>query len=70
MTTKSEPPSDKASINLRVLYPYLQPLRAVGGGSTPGIGLALLVQAGIVWVPGEGLDAPGPEGAGGCQLAI
>lgn len=48
----------------------LYPLRSVVGSSSPGVGLALFVQPGVVRVPGEGLNAPGAEGAGGCNLAI
>lgn len=49
---------------------YLQPLRSVVCGGGPGVGLALFVQPGVVGVPGEGLDAPGAEGAGGRDLAV
>lgn len=56
------------------LYPallsYLQPLRLVVGGGGPGVGLALFVQSGVVRVPGEGLDAPSTEGAGGRDLTV
>lgn len=63
----------KPKINMQpypFLLSHLQPLRAVVGGSGPGIGLALFVQSGIVRIPGEGLDAPGPECAGGRDLAV
>lgn len=53
-----------------VLFTHLQPLRSVVGGSGPGVSLALFVQPGVVRVPGEGLDAPGAEGAGGRDLAV
>lgn len=49
---------------------YLQPLWLVVGGSGPSISLALFVQPSVVREPGEGLDAPGAEGAGGCDLTI
>lgn len=49
---------------------HLQPLGAVVGGGGPGVGLALLVQPGVVGVPGEGLDAPGAVGAGRRDLAV
>lgn len=49
---------------------HLQPLGAVVGGGGPGIGLALFVQPGVVGVPGEGLDAPGAEGAGRRDLSV
>lgn len=53
-----------------VLFTHLQPLRSVVGGSGPGVCLALFVQPGVVRVPGEGLDAPGAEGAGGRDLTV
>lgn len=49
---------------------YLQPLRPTVGGGGPGVGLSLFVQPGVVGVPGEGLEAPGAEGAGGRDLAV
>lgn len=52
------------------LQVHLQPLRSVVSGGGPGVGLALFVQPGVVGVPGEGLDAPGAEGAGGRDLAV
>ena len=50
--------------------PYLQPLGAVVALCGPGVGLALLVQPGVVWLPGERLDAPGTKHAGGGDLAV
>lgn len=43
---------------------HLEPLRSAVGGCSPGVGLALLVQTGIVWMPSEGFDAPCAKGAG------
>lgn len=52
------------------LHLHLQPLRTTVAGSGPSVGLALLVQAGVVRVPGERLDAPRAEGAGGRHLGV
>ena len=49
---------------------HLQPLRAAVGGGRPGVGLALLVQAGEVRVPGQRLHPPRPKGAGRCDLPV
>lgn len=51
-------------------FSYLQPLRAIVGGSCPGVGLSLLVQPSKVWVPGESLKSPGAKRAGGCDLPV
>lgn len=49
---------------------HLQPLGAVINGCCPGVGLALLVQTSVMRVPGERLDPPGAERAGGCHLPV
>lgn len=49
---------------------HLEPLGAVVGGGGPGVGLALLVQTGVVGVPGEGLQTPGPERTGPGDLTV
>lgn len=50
--------------------PYLDPLGAVVVGGRPSVCLAVLVQTGEVRVPGEAVDAPGAEGAGGGDLPV
>lgn len=65
---KNKPPHTHRSALSRSVY--LQPLWLVVGGSGPSISLALFVQPSVVREPGEGLDAPGAEGAGGCDLTI
>lgn len=49
---------------------HLKPLGSVVGGGGPGVRLALFVQPGVVGVPGEGLDAPRAEGAGGRDVVV
>lgn len=49
---------------------HLQPLGLPVVQRRPGVGLARLVQAGVVGVPGEGVDAPRLEDAGGCDLLV
>lgn len=49
---------------------HLEPFGAVVGGGSPGVGLALFVQTGEVGEPGEGLQPPRPECAGGCDLPV
>lgn len=49
---------------------HLQPLGLAVVERCPGVGFARLVQASIVGVPGKGIDAPGLEDAGGCDLLV
>lgn len=49
---------------------HLQPLRLVVVQGCPGIGLARHVQASVMRVPGKGIDAPGLEDTGGCDLLV
>ena len=52
------------------VWAYLQPLRSAVGGGRPGVGLALLVQPGVVRLPGKGVDAPGAKATGGGELPV
>lgn len=49
---------------------HLQPLGLAVVECCPGVGFARLVQASIMGVPGKGIDAPGLEHAGGCDLLV
>lgn len=49
---------------------HLQPLGLVVALGCPGVGFAGLVQASVMRVPGKGIDAPGLEDAGGCDLLV
>lgn len=49
---------------------HLQPLGRAVVECRPGVGFARLVQASVVGVPGKGVDAPGLEDTGGCDLPV
>lgn len=49
---------------------HLQPLGLVIVLGCPGVGFACHVQAGVMRVPGKGIDAPRLEDTGGCDLLV